>query len=178
VQRLWSGSILLIWAVLLLGGAFRPLPPGVDASPRPSVGFPAPPIALLDQTGRPVELADLRGQAVFINFWASWCGPCRMEMPEIQRLAADLGQDGQVAILTVNMTNQELSAATPINYLNQHGYTFPVLMDPYGQAGNDYRVLSLPTSLFISPDGIVTARISGPLSYRAIADYLRAAGRR
>jgi thiol-disulfide isomerase/thioredoxin len=167
-----------MWAVLLLGGAFRPSPPGLDATPRPSVGFPAPPIALMDHSGRPVELEDLRGQAVFLNFWASWCGPCRMEMPEIQRLMTDLDLDGQVAILTVNMTSQELSAETAINYLNQNGYTFPVLMDPTGLVGNDYRVLSLPTSLFISPEGIVTARISGPLSHRAMTDYLVAAGRR
>ncbi len=177
MNRLWSGSILLMWAVLLLGGAFRPTPPGLNATPRPEVGYPAPAIALLDQSGRPVELADLRGQSVFINFWASWCGPCRIEMPEIQRLAADLGPNDRAQILTVNMTSQESSAAAALQYLNQHGYSFPVLLDPTGQAGNAYRVLSLPTSLFISPDGIVTARINGPLSRVAITDYLRASGR-
>jgi thiol-disulfide isomerase/thioredoxin len=177
MQRLWSGSILLMWAVLLIGGAFRPSPPGLDAIPRPEVGFPAPPITLMDRSGLPVELSDLRGRAVFINFWASWCGPCRMEMPEIQRLADDLGANNQVSILTVNMTSQESSAAAALNYLSQHGYNFPVLLDPTGQAGHDYRVLSLPTSLFVSPDGIVTARINGPLTRSAIADYLRTAGR-
>lgn len=109
---------------------------------------------------------------MFVNFWASWCGPCRLEMPEVQRLSASLPPD--TAILTVNT---ESSPETVRRFLESEGYTFPVVQDAEGRAAIDYMVLSLPTSLFISPDGVVTARVNGPLTYGAMLDYLKAAGR-
>jgi len=168
--------VALMWAVLLLGGAFRPQAARAGSgglAERPEVGYAAPPFAAQDSSGRAVALADFKGQAVFLNFWASWCGPCRLEMPEIQRLAADLPPG--TTILTVNMTSQESSAATALAYLEDNGFTFPVTYDPSGDVGRTYRVLSLPTSLFVSPSGVVTARINGPLARTAMADYLKEA---
>ncbi|MFZ5827552.1 MAG: prolipoprotein diacylglyceryl transferase family protein [Bacillota bacterium] len=173
MRRRLTGLIIATWVVLLLGGAFRPQGFDPNSPPRPDVGYPAPDLEVVGPDLQPVRLSDLRGKAVFLNFWASWCGPCRMEMPEIQRLYENLPEG--TAILAVNMTLQESSPETPLDYMRAHGFTFPVALDPSGRAGEDYRALSLPTSLFISPDGIVTARISGPLSYRAMGDYLAAA---
>lgn len=167
--------VLFMWGALLLGGAFRPQSPGTEGPPRPQPGFRAPELAGETLDGKVLTLADLKGKAVFLNFWASWCPPCRMEMPEIERLAANLPPD--TAILTINVTTQGDSPQAVQAYLEQHGYTFPVALDLTGKAGSDYRVLSLPTSLFISPEGVITARINGPLSYRAMLDYLKAAGR-
>lgn len=167
--------VISMWAVLLVGGAFRPQTASGAAKPTPRVGFLAPPFTLSDPQGRPVALESLQGKAVFLNFWASWCPPCRLEMPEIQRLASTL-PPGTV-LLTVNMTASESSPATALAYLKEHGYTFPVLMDARGEAGESYQVLSLPTSLFINRGGVVTARIAGPLTYGAMVDYLKAAGR-
>jgi len=165
--------VIATWAVLLLGGAFRPQ--GVDPSspPRPDVGYPAPDLEAFTPDLEPVRLSDLRGQAVFLNFWASWCGPCRMEMPEIQRLYESLPEG--TTILAVNMTAQETGPETPLAYMRANGFDFPVALDPTGKAGDTFRALSLPTSLFISPDGVVTARIAGPLSLRSMRDYLAAA---
>ncbi|MFZ5815747.1 MAG: prolipoprotein diacylglyceryl transferase family protein [Bacillota bacterium] len=173
MQRLLRTALIATWLVLLLGGAFRPQGFDPDSPPRPDVGYPAPDLEVVGPDMEPVRLSDLRGKAVFLNFWASWCGPCRMEMPEIQRLHADL--PAGTAILAVNMTAQEVSPEAPLGYMAAHGFTFPVALDPSGRAGEEFWALSLPTSLFISPDGIITARISGPLSYQAMRDYLAAA---
>lgn len=170
MRRLLFTLVLGVWAVLLLGGAFRPQGFDPSGAPRPDVGYPAPNLEVVSPDLSTMQLADLKGKAVFLNFWASWCGPCRMEMPEIQRLYESLPEG--TAILAVNMTAQESSPETPVRYMEQHGYTFPMALDPAGRAGESFRALSLPTSLFISPDGIVTARVAGPLSQRAMADYL------
>ncbi len=167
-------AVVLMWAALLLGGSFRPATAGGGA-PGPEAGHPAPPLTVIDREGNPVSLADLRGKAVFLNFWASWCPPCRTEMPEIQRLAADLPEDA--VILAVNVTTQERSPDAVWAFLDEAGYTFPVGLDLSGQASRDYLVVSLPTSLFINRDGVITARINGPLSYKAMAGYLEQAGR-
>lgn len=168
--RSLTGVVIMMWALVLLGGAFRPGggAPGVGAA----VGQQAPPLQARTLDGAAVSLADYRGKAVFVNFWASWCGPCRLEMPEVQRLSASLPPD--TAILTVNT---ESSPETVRRFLESEGYTFPVVQDAEGRAAIDYMVLSLPTSLFISPDGVVTARVNGPLTYGAMLDYLKAAGR-
>ncbi|WP_148205442.1 prolipoprotein diacylglyceryl transferase family protein [Symbiobacterium thermophilum] len=173
LRRMHATLAAAIWAVLLLGGAFRPGAATPDGPPRPAVGSPAPALELADPTGQTVRLADFRGRAVFLNFWASWCGPCRAEMPEIQRLAESL-PDG-TAVLTVNLTGREASPSAPLAYLAEHGYSFPVLLDPRDEAGTAFQVASMPTSLFISPEGAVTARVAGPLTYRAMREYLTAA---
>lgn len=167
--------VALMWATILLGGAFRPQAPGAEGAPRPQVGYPAPPFEATDLEGNPVSLSDLRGRAVMLNFWASWCPPCRIEMPELDRLAANLPAD--TVLLAINVTNQEASSQAVRSFLTAQGHTFPVALDPRGTAADAYRVIALPTNLFISPAGVVTARINGPLSHGAMVDYLKAAGR-
>lgn len=122
--------------------------------------------------GTPVALEDLRGKAVMLNFWASWCAPCRMEMPELQRLSANLPEG--TALLTVNT---ESSPDVAQRFLADAGYDLPTVQDAGGRAAIDYQVLSLPTTLFISPEGRVVARVSGPLTYTAMLSYLKGAGR-
>lgn len=169
--RYLTGIVIFMWALVLVGGAFRPT---LGSSPTPGahVGRQAPPLQVTTLDGQPFALDDLRGKAVFVNFWASWCGPCRVEMPEVQRLSANLPEGA--AVVTVNT---EASADLVRRFMAAEGYTFPVVLDATSTAQIDYEVLSLPTSLFISPDGVVTARVTGPLTYAAMLDYLKAAGR-
>ena len=84
-------------------------------------------------------------------------------------------QARETALLTVNLTAREASPSAPLAYLAEHGYSFPVLLDPADEAGARFQVASMPTSLFISPEGVITARVAGPLSYRAMQEYLAAA---
>ncbi|HWI51889.1 MAG TPA: TlpA disulfide reductase family protein [Symbiobacteriaceae bacterium] len=168
--RWLTGIVVMMWLLVLVGGAFRP--GGQAAGVGAGVGQAAPALQAATLDGRPLALADLRGKAVYLNFWASWCAPCRLEMPEVQRLAANLPPGA--ALLTVNT---ESSPAEIQRFLQEHGYDFPVVQDGSGRAESDFRVLSLPTSLFISPDGVVKARVNGPLTYTAMVAYLKAAGR-
>jgi hypothetical protein len=92
-------------------------------------------------------------------------------MPEVQRLSEHLPPD--TALVTISV--DDWTDAVVQAFLTQHGYTFPAVHAP--SAGDAYRVVSLPTSLFISPAGMVTARVNGPLTYGAMLDYLKAAGR-
>lgn len=175
MRKALTALVALTWAVVLLGGPFRPQSPTIGNAARVVAGVPAPPLAVENPDGTPFDLAAYRGKTVFLNFWASWCPPCRLEMPEVQRLAGNLPEGA--ALITVNLTVSESSPEAVRQFLQENGYTFPVTMDPSGAAADAYEVLSLPTSFIIDPKGVITARVNGPLTYGAMLDYLRSAGR-
>lgn len=131
--------------------------------PAPHSGFLAPDINLIDTNGNEVTLNDLRGSPIMLNFWASWCPPCRAEMPGMQN-TYDQYQEKGFIILAINATNQDnLKAAT--EFISDHGLTFPILLDTHGQASDDYQIHSLPTSFFIDQNGIITdVVVGGPIA--------------
>jgi peroxiredoxin len=131
--------------------------------PAPHTGFLAPDVQLMDTNGNEVTLSELRGTPIMINFWASWCPPCRAEMPAMQS-AYDQYKGEGFMILAVNATNQDnLNAA--LEFISDHDLTFPILVDTNGKASNDYQVHSLPTSFFIDQNGIITdVVVGGPLA--------------
>lgn len=163
----------LLVAALLLGGGFRRSAEGLGIEEGPEPGFRAPAISGETLAGDGMSLSDLRGKAVFINFWASWCGPCLLEMPEIQRLYEHLPP--QTAILTVNMTDTEASPGHVAAFMEQRGWTFPVVLDPGSRAALAYRAVALPTSVFVGADGLVRSRHVGPLTEGAMRSRLQAA---
>lgn len=131
--------------------------------PAPQAGFLAPDFKLQTLDGRSLALSDLRGQAVLVNYWASWCGPCQAEMPAMQKVYEAYHDQG-FEILAVNATNQDQLAAVQ-SFVDSHGLTFPVLLDVDGQVGGAYQVHSLPTSFFVRPDGTIEeVVIGGPMA--------------
>lgn len=180
----WLGTALLIMALLLaVGGALRPDPRAAAREPdapggpraRPEVGYPAPDFELPTLEGGTVRLSDLRGKVVFINFWASWCPPCRAEMPEIAKLRAEGIPD--LVILGVDLTHTEPSVETVRSFMGDNGYDWPVALDVRGEVTSAYRVVSIPTSYFIGPDGVITAKHVGTLTLPAMQDLVRQARR-
>ncbi len=132
-------------------------------APAPQAGFPAPAFELTDLDGRLVSLTDLRGRPVILNFWASWCAPCRAEMPALQAVADEYAERGLV-ILAVNAAFQD-RAEDAVAFVAQNGLTFPILLDRDGQVNRRYQVHSLPTTFFIGPDGLIReVVIGGPMS--------------
>jgi len=118
------------------------------------VGRPAPDFTLNDLQGEPRSLSDYLGQAVVINFWTTWCAPCREEMPALQSAYDKFGEEGFM-VLAINMTQDDHPELIPL-YLDELGLTFPVLLDSSGLASVSlYRIIGLPTSLFIGRDGII-----------------------
>ena len=159
--------------MLLLGGAFRPRTAATGVTPLPEVGHPAPPFQLQDLSGRLTSLADLSGKVVMLNFWATWCGPCRIEMPEIQRLHERGMPD--LAIVAVNMTDTERSPEWVAAFLQYFRFTFPVLLDRDGSVTNRYGIFAIPTTFFISPDGVIRVKHAGPMTLTAMLDGVAAA---
>jgi cytochrome c biogenesis protein CcmG/thiol:disulfide interchange protein DsbE len=127
-----------------------------------AVGRSAPDFTVVDLHGRPRRLADLRGRAVFLNFWATWCGPCGEEMPLIQRAYAE-GWGAGVQFMGVDVTSEEAGPQTVRAFVRRHGYRYPIFLDPRGSAAAAYGVTGLPASFFIGPSGVIRAKVVGPL---------------
>ena len=149
MKTIASAVSLLIVLSGLLGMAARP----------PLIGSPAPEIVLKDLQGRAVKLSDLRGKVVLVNFWATWCKPCKEEMPAMQASYDKLRDKGFV-VLAVNELEDTARVA---EHIRTHGHTFEVVMDHNNQVANMYGVVGLPASFLIDPQGIVRERISGSL---------------
>ena len=131
--------------------------------PAPRQGFAAPDFNLSTPQGETIYLSDLRGQPVLVNIWASWCGPCRAEMPAMQRVY-DRYKDQGFVVLAVNATNQDnLQAA--LDFSQQLGLTFPILLDAEGKVSQAYQMRALPSSYFIDRQGIIQeVVIGGPMA--------------
>ncbi len=142
--------------------------------------IPAPDFTLVDQYGNSHTLSDYKGKTVFLNFWATWCGPCKREMPDIQQLYLDEGENtGDVIILGVaapksddNPFNQEDKDIAGITeFLEEGGYTYPVLMDTTGQVLADYGISAFPTTFMIDKDGNLFGYLTGTMT-REIMDSI------
>lgn len=122
----------------------------------------APDFTVYDIDGDAVSLSDFIGKPVIINFWASWCGPCKMEMPEFEEKFEELG--GDIQFLMVNLTdgNRE-TRETAISYIEKSGYTFPVYFDTDQDAAYTYGVYSIPSTYFIGADGSAVAMAQGAI---------------
>ncbi|HWV23456.1 MAG TPA: TlpA disulfide reductase family protein [Thermomicrobiales bacterium] len=152
---------------------------GVNAKLLPRVGEPAPELFTMSTDGEPVLLSQLKGQAVWINFWGSWCPPCRAEMPDVQHAYETLSADG-VQVLSISMQESPQDA---LAYRDSVGATFPVYVDPTLIAGmideteqpevaqqlalmtRDWQIANFPTHIFIDRDGIVRNIILSQMSY-------------
>jgi thiol-disulfide isomerase/thioredoxin len=121
------------------------------APPEARMGGVAPDFTLQTVDGAPVRLSDLKGKPVWINFWATWCVPCREEMPAMQELY-DQYHDRGLAILAVNM---EEDAPTVRRWIDSGGYGFTFVLDADGQQTKRYNVTAAPTSYFVGPDGVI-----------------------
>ena len=136
--------------------------------PAPAIGHPAPDFTLTDAAGQTFRLSDLRGKPVVLNFWATWCPPCKAEMPELQAASERLA--GEVAIVGVD---QGESAAEVKAFAAQHGLTFPMPVDGKMDVSRQYLVRNLPTTFFIDRSGTIRYTQIGPLTEATLAQHLK-----
>lgn len=134
------------------------------SEPLPGVrpGDLAPDFTLQTLDGDTITLSDLRGRPVLINMWASWCGPCKYEMPLLELVYGEFKNQGLV-VLAVNLTKQD-RLATVITFVEELGLTFPILLDQEGKTTDDYQLRGLPSSFFIDREGVIqSVVIGGPM---------------
>lgn len=140
-------------------------PPAVtgpaETGTQPPQPVEAPDFTVYDGDGNAVRLSDFRGKPVVINFWASWCGPCRRELPDFDAACQEL--DGVVQFLMVNMTGGRETRESADALLRAEGYSFPVYYDLDQDAAMTYGVYSLPTTLFIDGEGRGIAQATGSI---------------
>lgn len=178
----FTGSVLTLAALAGCGGMAekqgapaswtgQPAPAQEPAAPAaqqaekpasiPTKGGIAPELVATDVvTGEVVRLSSLKGQPVMINFWATWCGPCRQEMPDMQTLHTEL--NGSLRILAIGGDGKEAPDRLA-SFGKAMGLTFPLLHDG-GEAARTYRILGLPTTFFVDKNGVLQARVTGAMS--------------
>jgi len=181
---LWTRIAIGLLILLMAAVAARWLwpiasPPRMAASPfaeghalpssiPPVTGQPAPNFEISYPDGRHVRLSDLRGQPVLINFWATWCGPCRVEMPELIK-AYEVHRQHGLVILAVNVQESALQVQP---FVEEFGMSFPVILDLDGEISRQYQVRNLPSSIFIGRDGVIAVRWVGILLPEQLQRYL------
>lgn len=152
-------GILLLW----IWGSRVPqtrLPSNQIEAPKES--FLAPDFILETRNGEPTSLTALRGQPIILNFWASWCPPCRAEMPAFERARIEY-LDTDLVILAVNATHQD-SISNVNDFITEHNLDMTILLDSSGIASSKYQIHSLPTTFMINREGVITKTlIGGPI---------------
>ncbi len=154
------------------------LPPGVDTE-KSEVGFKAPAFTVRNLKGQRVQLADHKGKVVILNLWATWCGPCRVEMPGMENLYRRYRSQG-LEILAVSLDKG--SPEKVRIFADEYRLSFPVLMDSEGEMENLYHTLTIPTTFVIDKKGMIVAEVEGAKhweseeTFKAVEYLLKAPG--
>ncbi|HFE66436.1 MAG TPA: TlpA family protein disulfide reductase [Chloroflexi bacterium] len=163
-RNLLIAGMSLLLAGLLMWLALRPSTPTTTTAAPPSngveVGLPAPAFNLKSLDGEQVALSDHLGEVVVVNFWATWCPPCRAEMPGIEQVYQAYQADG-VVVLAIN--GQEEPALVK-SFIDENGFTFPVLLDGNAEALRAYNARSFPMTVIVDRDGVVQYKQVGPVT--------------
>jgi len=155
---LWLAAIVIIAVVVY---AYTQHSGSQVTGPGALAGQPAPSLPLQDASGRNVTLDAYRGKVVLINLWATWCPPCRAELPDLQRLYSAYRSRG----LIVLGINQGESASRATQFARSLGIGFPILLDPNQEYGRRFTALGLPTTVVIDRNGTVVRGYDGALAY-------------
>ncbi|QPA32722.1 TlpA disulfide reductase family protein [Thermaerobacillus caldiproteolyticus] len=161
----------LVAIILLLGltgyGIWQALAAGQSKEVGLSVRDTAPDFALKTIDGQSIHLSDFRGKPVIVNFWTTWCPPCREEMPAMQKFYQEY--KNEVQLLAVHLTSQdERQKVEP--FIQKYGITFPVVLDEKGKILKLYNIQTLPTSYLIDSNGVIRKKIVGPMTYKQMVE--------
>lgn len=145
------------------------VPPGMAGF---DVGEIAPDFELETFTGEKVKLSDFKGKKIFLNFWASWCKPCKQEMPDMQKFYEKYKDE--VEIVAINLTGKENNETNAKQFVEENGFTYPILLDPKLTVGKTYSAVAIPTTYFIGSDMTFQApRKTGPMTYDEMVEVMK-----
>ncbi|MBY6036859.1 TlpA family protein disulfide reductase [Fictibacillus nanhaiensis] len=136
-------------------------------------GNKAPDFELKTIDGETIRLSDLKGKVVFVNLWATWCPPCRAEMPEMVRYYNEHSSE-KIEVLAVNLTQSD-SEKEVKEFAETYRLPFPVLLDSEGTVANTYKTVTIPTTFIVDAKGIIKQKHIGPMSYEMMVDFVKAA---
>jgi cytochrome c biogenesis protein CcmG/thiol:disulfide interchange protein DsbE len=162
-RRTWYGLMaltLILSVAWLLASRIQGTADPKTLVPAPQAGFLAPDFTLTTLEGETVTLSVLRGRAVLINFWATWCPPCRTELPTIQS-AYDRYADQGLVVLAVDMAEPPQVVAA---FAQKFALRFPILLDHDGEVAAQYQIRALPTSFFVDREGVIRSMFIGPMN--------------
>lgn len=165
LAALLIGASLLYTRLAPSGGTLAPAAPAPESSAAPEP-VAAPDFTVYATDGSAVQLSDFAGTPIVLNFWASWCGPCKSEMPAFQSAYEAWGQD--VKFVMVNMTGGRETLESAAAYVAKQGFTFPVFYDTEADAAITYGVRTLPTTYFIDADGFLVAQARSALDQETL----------
>ena len=158
-MRVGTALLSLLW----LGFSTYWFPPHSDRYMAPKTGFIAPYFELTTLNGETLDLAQIKAQVIILNFWATWCPPCRAEMPTFERLSHEFEPD-QVLFIGVNATFQD-NLSDIHQFMRENNITFPVVLDFDGKVSRTYQIQAFPTTFLLERDkSIRSVMIGGPVS--------------
>ena len=164
--------VLFVAAILIMVDHYYETPvtladvqvsPGVDTE-KPEVGFKAPAFTVRNLKGHRVQLVDYRGKVVILNLWATWCGPCRVEMPGMENLYRRYRSEG-LEILAVSLDKGSSDKVQA--FADEYQLSFPVLLDKDGQVERRYNSITIPTTYVIDKKGMVVAEVDGAKNWES-----------
>ena len=171
-------GLVLVFTAGCLGGSrnFAPIgsaqaasaPSSGGSSTGPKIGSPAPDFTLKDLDGQMVTLSSMRGKIVLINFWATWCPPCKQEMPDLEKAYQKYREQG-IVFLGVD---QGESADTVRQFVRKNGYNWMFLLDSYLDVSKSYRASAIPMTFFVDSQGIIRDTQVGPLTLSSLETKL------
>lgn len=165
VKKVIATVLLLALVTVVIVQAMEPEKPK-DNLPGIAIGEKAPDFELKTLTGDTVKLSDYRGKKVMLNFWATWCPPCKEEMPDMEQLYQENGEE--VVILAVNIDPQ----LNVQKFVSEMGITFPVLLDEKDEVNTKYQVLTIPTTYFIDKQGIIRNKYLSAMTKELMEQYI------
>ena len=154
-----------LWSLLALSTL---APPAAAVAQEIAQGAPAPEIDLPTLQGGRVKLSSLRGHPVVVTFWGTWCPPCRVEFPELVAAYAKYRASG-LEVLAVNQRDQELGNREVQAFVTEFSVDFTVALDPRGKSRRSFRLIALPTTVFVDTAGVVQLVHSGPINRNELA---------
>lgn len=167
----WIFVAAVVWTFLSRDPAIQTTQAGPPPNPRE--GFTAPDFTLDLLGGGEVTLSELQGRPVVLNVWTTWCGPCRDEMPAIERVYRSYKELGLI-VVGLNLTSQDSEQAVSA-FVQELDLTFPIALDRDGSVGYRYQLLGLPTTFFIDSQGVIQSVIvGGPMSETLIQSRVEA----
>jgi len=155
-MKRWIGTVVLL-ATCLLAGCNKPETPAIE-------GNPAPDFTLKDLAGKPVQLSSLKGKVVLVNFWATWCPPCREEVPSMVRLnQAMQGKPFQMLAISIDEGGKEAVES----FFRKGGVTLPALLDTDGKVAKRYGTTGVPETFVVDGKGVILKKVIGPMDWSA-----------